>query len=116
MKQKIINFLLKAVIVFTLLYVVFSGILGWLSKTQVLDLLPLMICILLLTESFAQNREYPAVEQILLFGKRAIIALAILLCVCCFFLHGPVIKTAQFWVALLVIAFPYHILWNSFQK
>lgn len=116
MKQKIINVLLKIAIVLTLLFVVFYGVLGWFSPEDITYLLPLVICVLLLTESSGPNRENPAMDQILLYGKRAVIALAILLCVSCFFLHGSMIKTVQFWVALLVIAFPYHILWSSFQK
>lgn len=114
MKQKIINFLLKAVIVLTLLFVVFSGILGWYSQTQILrSFVPVALCVLLILELNRKEIVHSLSKEILL---TYVIALAVLLVVFCFFLHEPVTKTVQLWVVLIVIAFPYEILWSSNKK
>lgn len=110
MKQLFKMYLFRVAIAFTLLFVVFAGLLRWFSFTRAIELGAIFAFVMLFTVFYNKESDADSRDVLVKYGIRAPIAFAAIVF---FFYNGyTLIGAAQIGIAFIVSLFPYDAAWG----
>ena len=105
-------YLFRVAIAFTLLFVVFAGLLRWFSFTRAIELGAIFAFVMLFTVFYNKEHDADSRDVLVEYGIRAPIAFAAIV----FFFYNyngyTLIGAAQIGTAFIVSLFPYDAAWG----